>query len=416
MNEMPLLPDARIAKTVAEGLLMDDPHSLQSSKRVIDAFGNLPTPSSVELLRPIYHVAVTAAARHQLHGLVDRLVGVMRDRGMEPNVDTHRALAVGAVDSRVWPAAIEVVESAVRELGPAGGCDVLRAAVERANASHQGRLALKLMYSDAGRVADLPLFKCAMATAWKLRRRGDVRRLLAHARHCTGEAPTTKMFALAIHGGCGGKVARALHHLDLMVHLGVSPDATVYSAAIWSCAKRSRWRKAKALVLEMRECGIPASPFVFAKAMQACGRAGEWSHALQLLDEMGSGSNPPPNLACFTVCIEACRAAGKDEQLIRVFEAMVERGVTPTARLYGLAMMALTRVGRHAEVLERHGDMLRYLRSGGAEGDSEGWREAGAAVDLSRRKLGKLRLEQPGDAPRDPAGDQGPAAALALAK
>ena len=92
-----------------------------------------------------------------------------------------------------------------------------------------------------------------------------------------------------------------------------------YSCVINVCKNAKRWREAKKLIAEMRECAIAPNEVCFANAIHACARAGEWTEALALLDVMRADPNvPDPNVVCYTAAIGACGKALEWQSILDV--------------------------------------------------------------------------------------------------
>ena len=153
--------------------------------------------------------------------------------------------------------------------------------------------------------------------------------------------PSQRMYTIAINS-CGAKVWRALQYLDAMIGNEVRPNAVskvppnrnlllvndsrfslaqqiTYSCVINVCKNAKRWREAKKLIAEMRECAIAPNEVCFANAIHACARAGEWTEALALLDVMRADPNvPDPNVVCYTAAIGACGKALEWQSILDV--------------------------------------------------------------------------------------------------
>jgi pentatricopeptide repeat protein len=200
------------------------------------------------------------------------------------------------------------------------------------------------------------LLECVMVSCVKRRYIGDARKVMDLAlRHASDPqtAPLLRVFTLAIKS-CGAKVWRAKKYLDLMLDLGLAPNATVFAAALTVCAKAKRWKEAKQLLQDMIEAGVTPNEVAYASVMQACKQAGQWEEALELLrtmrvgpdaaadDDDGTASTiPMPNLVCYTTVLAACRRAKQPEHVLNLLADMAADGVLLDEHAYSIAITCL---------------------------------------------------------------------------
>ena len=96
--------------------------------------------------------------------------------------------------------------------------------------------------------------ECVVVSCAGRRLSGRVRQVFV-AMGRWGVGPSQRMYTIAINS-CGAKVWRALRYLDEMIAKEVQPNAVTYACAIGVCKRARRWREAKKLLHEMRECSI----------------------------------------------------------------------------------------------------------------------------------------------------------------
>jgi len=79
---------------------------------------------------------------------------------------------------------------------------------------------------------------------------------------------------------------RALALLKEIKDNGIQPDVYSYSSAISACGSAGRYEEAIDLIKMMRENGVQPNAIAYTGAISACARCGEWAPAMQLFIDM----------------------------------------------------------------------------------------------------------------------------------
>ena len=165
-----------------------------------------------------------------------------------------------------------------------------------------------------------------------------------NANECTPSLATAKKFTVRLTA-CRHDYRRALALLDEMRESGVMPNVFHYSAAITACEKGGQWRRALALLDEMRASRVTPNDYSFNAAISACEKGGQWRRALDLLDEMRA-SRVTPDAFSFNATISACEKGGQWQQALALLDEMRAKGVPPNVITFNAAISACARANQ----------------------------------------------------------------------
>ncbi|CAE8677800.1 unnamed protein product, partial [Polarella glacialis] len=152
----------------------------------------------------------------------------------------------------------------------------------------------------------------------------------------------------ATMAGClsEGRWPRALHLLERMFSLGVSPDAISYNTAISCSEKGSRWEVALALLTCMElQTSLAPNVISYTAAISACSRGLQWRRALALASEMRL-QKVFPNVITYGACIAACARGRQWNRALHLLCQMREQRLQANLVTRNAAVSALA-AGRH---------------------------------------------------------------------
>ena len=155
---------------------------------------------------------------------------------------------------------------------------------------------------------------------------------------------TAKKFTVRLTA-CRHDYRRALALLDEMRESGVMPNVFHYSAAITACEKCGQWRRGLALLDEMRASRVTPNDYSFNAAISACEKGGQWRRALDLLDEMRA-SRVTPDAFSFNATISACEKGGQWQRALALLDEMRAKGVPPNVITFNAAISACARANQ----------------------------------------------------------------------
>jgi pentatricopeptide repeat domain-containing protein 1 len=194
---------------------------------------------------------------------------------------------------------------------------------------------------------------------------------------------------------------------------GIVPTVFHFGAAMNSLSRAGEWRGAMALLLRMRESGVPPNAISLNAAITACERGGACDEALKLLDDMktawrkdgakgagggagnrggkggkggkgatgghwdgnASGLGVAPTTVSFNAAISACAREGRWQTALELLAEMEGglwgSGCSPTAVTFSAAISACDKGGQCDEALK----LLRRMQRegiGGVDGAGKG--------------------------------------------
>ena len=174
---------------------------------------------------------------------------------------------------------------------------------------------------------------------------------------------TAKKYTVRLKA-CRHDYRRALALLDEMRESGVTPNVFHYSAAISACEKGGQWQRALALLDEMRAKGVAPNVITFSAAISACEKGGQWQRALALLDEMRA-KGVAPNVITFSAAISACEKGGQWQRALALLDEMRAKGVAPNVITFSAAISACEKGGQWQRALA----LLEEMRAKGVAPD-----------------------------------------------
>ena len=208
-----------------------------------------------------------------------------------------------------------------------------------------------------------------LARLRKARRQPDVARLLEQLLPLRD----AREFTLAIGAwGRAGEWKRALALLREMRYCGVEPNVISYSAAMSACEKSAQWERAIALLREMRYDGIEPNVISYSAAISACAKGSQWQRALELLKEM-QDRGLEPDVISYSSAMSACEKGAQCEPALALFDEMVACGLEPNASSFSAVIGACHAAGARAAA-------RRMYRASDARGLRAHWRTRGAMV------------------------------------
>ena len=173
-------------------------------------------------------------------------------------------------------------------------------------------------------------------------------------------APNLYCYSAAI-SACGksGQWRRALALLrELRDERAIELNAVVWNAAISACEKAGELKSALKLLGEMEASGVEPDFVSYSTAISACGKAGDWERACALLDTMhakvaakGSGHAGSSIVVPYTLAISACARARQWEAALAILEAMPRRGIEPNTITFNAAITACEKGGQWERAL-----------------------------------------------------------------
>jgi pentatricopeptide repeat protein len=145
----------------------------------------------------------------------------------------------------------------------------------------------------------------------------------------------------------------ALLVLDWMACNGAEPNIIHYNCVISACEKEGQWKKALALLDEVKEReGIEPDVRTYSAAISACEKGGQWEQALVLLDEVKEREGIDPNVLTYSAAISACAKGGQWEQALALLEEAKNReGIKPNEITYNAAISACAKGGQWEQAL-----------------------------------------------------------------
>ena len=155
---------------------------------------------------------------------------------------------------------------------------------------------------------------------------------------------TAKRFTMRLKA-CRQDYKRALALLDEMRGSRVLPNVFHYSAAISACEKGGQWQRALALLGEMRAARVVPDVITFNAAISACEKGGQWQRALALLDEMRA-ARVAPNVITFSAAISACEKGGQWQWALALLDEMRAARVAPNVTTFSAAISACARANQ----------------------------------------------------------------------
>jgi pentatricopeptide repeat protein len=172
---------------------------------------------------------------------------------------------------------------------------------------------------------------------------------------CNGAEPNVFHYSCVI-SACekGRQWKKALALLEeVKERKGIEPDVKMYNPAISACEKGGQWEKALALLEEVKEReGIEPTVYTYSAAISACEKGGQWEKALALLEEVKERKGIEPDVYTYSAAISACEKGGQWEKALALLEEVKERkGVEPNVKTYTAAISACEKGGQWEKAL-----------------------------------------------------------------
>ncbi|WVZ82134.1 hypothetical protein U9M48_029432, partial [Paspalum notatum var. saurae] len=156
-----------------------------------------------------------------------------------------------------------------------------------------------------------------------------------------------------------GKMGR----LDLAVGLynemratGCTPDAVTYTVLIDSLGKMDRIAEAGKVLEEMADAGLKPTLVTFSALICAYAKGGRWDEAEKTFDCMVASGVKPDHLA-YLVMLDVFARSGETEKLLDLYQTMVKDGYRPDDGLYQVLLAALAKEHKCEEIDEVIQDM-----------------------------------------------------------
>ncbi|KAJ0229577.1 Pentatricopeptide repeat-containing protein [Hirschfeldia incana] len=162
-----------------------------------------------------------------------------------------------------------------------------------------------------------------------------------------------KSFNIVLNGWCNviGSPRQAERVWMEMGNVGVEHDVVSYSCMMSCYSKGGNLHKVLRLFDRMKKEGIEPDRKVYNAVVHALAKGGFVSEAMNLMKKMEE-----PNVVTYNSLIKPLCKAKKTEDAKKVFDEMLERGISPTIRTYH-AFMRILRTGE--EVFEMLGKMRK---------------------------------------------------------
>jgi pentatricopeptide repeat protein len=136
-----------------------------------------------------------------------------------------------------------------------------------------------------------------------------------------------------------GDMPKAFALLDLMqADPGMQPDEIVYNSLIDGCARCEDYQGGLKVLDLMKRQGIRPSNFTISVVIKLCCRCRKLDLAFRFVEDLKQEFNLRPNNHVYANLIQACVYCRSLTRGLQVFEEMLQKGVSPLPRVYGLLL------------------------------------------------------------------------------
>lgn len=274
----------------------------------------------------VYNAMMGVYARNGHFSKVKKLLDLMRERGLEPDLVSFNTLINARLKSgHILPnLAIELLDE-VRNSGLRPDIITYNTLISACSRASNLEEAVKVFN-------DMEKHKC-QPDLW------------------------TYNAMISVFGRCGfpDKAERLFKDLDMN---GFFPDAVTYNSLLYAFAREGKTEKVRNVCEEMVKKGFGKDEMTYNTMIHMYGKRGDHDVAMQLYNEMKtSGRNP--DVVTYTVLIDSLGKANKIKEAANVMSEMFNAGVKPTLRTYSALICGYAKVGRRIEAAEMFNCMLQ---------------------------------------------------------
>jgi len=180
--------------------------------------------------------------------------------------------------------------------------------------------------------------------------------------HAAGGAVDASVYHAAILAASSAGVDRARSLMQQMEEAGIPPDVRAYNAVLRACERSADWDTAIDLLGQMKAAGVAPEAISYTSAVGALGRAREWEKALGLWTTMGVEGVAIDDLALATL-LRALEGGGQWQIALDVFEAVLsspDAGGVCTSTVFS-AVLAACAAGAQADTALGYVSRMRSM-------------------------------------------------------
>lgn len=274
----------------------------------------------------VYNAMMGVYARNGRFSRVQELLGLMRERGCEPDLVSFNTLINARL--RSGPLVPDLVCELLSEVRRSGlRPDIITYNTLMSACAREANLEEAVKVYD-----DMAAHKC-QPDLW------------------------TYNAMISVYGRCGlsGKAAGLLKELQSK---GFSPDAVTYNSLLSAFAKEGNDKKVKEICDEMVKVGFEKDEMTYNTIIDMYGKHGQHDLAFRLYRDMkSSGRNP--DVVTYTVLIDSLGKANMMTKASELMSDMLNAGIKPTLKTYCALICGYAKAGKRVEAEQNFNCMIR---------------------------------------------------------
>ncbi|KAG6499315.1 pentatricopeptide repeat-containing protein At3g18110, chloroplastic-like [Zingiber officinale] len=274
----------------------------------------------------VYNAMMGVYARTGKFTKVQELLGLMRDRGLEPDLVSFNTLINAKAKARA--------------LSPGSALELLQEV--RRSGLRPDAITYNTLISACSLVSNL----------------GDAVKIFKdmETSRCQPDLWTYNAM-ISVFGRCGMTMEAERLFRELGAR-GFLPDAVTYNSLLFAFAKDGDEEKVEKLCEEMVGSGFKKDEITYNTIIHMYGKQSRFDLVVRFYDEMKNvGCNP--DAVTYTVLIDSLGKANRITEAGQVMEEMLNAGVRPTLRTFSALICAYAKAGMRAEAVHAFDHMVK---------------------------------------------------------
>jgi pentatricopeptide repeat protein len=329
-------------------------HGNLSGAAIIDLFdwaiSNAELPPTLDTC----NIVIRALGRRKFFTFLERALGIMRKRGIVPDLTTLGIIVDSLVAARQVSKAVQLLESHQFGIGIEQTCGIKEAFSVLINClcrrSHVG-VASSLVQAARGDLLDKHVYNDVIG-GWA--RFGKVDKLEHFWAMMLedGLVPDEVSHCHRIEAlGRAGRAEEALRVFEKMVQEGYGPTTMAYNALLSNFISLGDLDRCMGYYKDMVDKNCPPNSDTYCNLIRALLRARRVADALQMFDDM-LAQGVLPNTGVITSFIEPLCTFGPPHAALMIYKKSRKAGCTISLKAYKLLLERLARFGKSGVVLK----------------------------------------------------------------